>query len=317
MKKTQEILGLPIISIEDGAEVGLIKDIAINADTGAIDFIVVDRGIYIINTIVISTNDILGIGKDAVTIKNRNLLMDIHEISEAIPLLKKNIRIKGTNVLTQKGRLIGKAGDILVDDENNCKIIGVEFISNNGNPVIQIIPREAVITFGENLIIVVEDIENNFLQNIKQITLNYQNLKEDLKEDLKEIKAEKIIEEVTEQIAEKILKEEVIQIEEEKEEKEEEQKVAVNIEVEEATVNGTNNIETLDTENVLSESSSSTVNLFEERQKQYLIGKKATKTIISNTGDIIINNGEALTEEIIDFAKSNGKLIELVMNNNV
>jgi hypothetical protein len=55
--------------------------------------------------------------------------------------------------------------------------------------------------------------------------------------------------------------------------------------------------------------------LFEQRQKQYLNGRRATKTIADNSGNIIISEGMVINHEIIDVAKTAGKLIELVMNN--
>lgn len=60
---------------------------------------------------------------------------------------------------------------------------------------------------------------------------------------------------------------------------------------------------------------SGAASLFEQRQKQYLNGRKATKTITSNSGTVIISEGSTITDDVIEFAKENGKLIELVMNN--
>jgi len=119
MKKIQEILGLPIISISDGIEVGKVKSAIINADKGAIDYIVVDSGIQILSARVIPTDNVLGIGEYALTIENDGAINDISKIPAAIDLLQKNIQIKGTKVLTKKGRLIGEIGDIFVDENEN------------------------------------------------------------------------------------------------------------------------------------------------------------------------------------------------------
>ena len=64
---------MPIISISDGMEVGKVKSIIINADKGAIDYIVVDSGVQILSAKIISTVDILGIGEYAVTIENEGV----------------------------------------------------------------------------------------------------------------------------------------------------------------------------------------------------------------------------------------------------
>ena len=55
--------------------------------------------------------------------------------------------------------------------------------------------------------------------------------------------------------------------------------------------------------------------LFEQRQKQYLNGRRSTKTISDNSGNVIVSEGMVINHEIIDIAKNAGKLIELVMNN--
>ena len=55
--------------------------------------------------------------------------------------------------------------------------------------------------------------------------------------------------------------------------------------------------------------------LFEQRQRQYLSGRRATKTIADNAGNVLINEGMLISDEAIDAAKLSGKLIELIMNN--
>jgi uncharacterized protein YrrD len=169
MKKTQKILGLPIISISDGMEVGRVKSIIINADRGAIDYIVVDSGIQIFSARVIPTEDVLGIGEYALTIENEGVITDINKVPAAIQLLQNDIRVKGTKVLTKKGRLIGEIGDIFIDDNDNCKITGLEFIADITQKQIRIIPRESVITFGKNLTVVKEDVESSLLDTPLQL----------------------------------------------------------------------------------------------------------------------------------------------------
>lgn len=54
--------------------------------------------------------------------------------------------------------------------------------------------------------------------------------------------------------------------------------------------------------------------LFEERQRQFLLGKRATKTIKFDSGGVIVAEGEDITEEIIKRAKKEGKIMELTLN---
>jgi uncharacterized protein YrrD len=421
MKKTQEILGLPIISISDGTEIGKVKSIIINADKGAIDYIVVDSGIQILSARVIPSDSILGIGEYALTVENEGSINDISKIPAAIDLLQRNIQVKGTKVLTKKGRLIGEIGDIYVDEDDCCKIIGLEYIADITQKKIRIIPRDNVITFGKNLVVVTEDIEGALLESAAQLgsvefdtELEKKNLvisafegaeltkadefepepvnefnefvqksdnfiasegssfyneienEEPVKEDVMEFNepieegslvkedfenedstdeeniTEESVEEIEplnffsqdEQAEEEQIEEEQIEeaafgspdldethIMEENEEANEEQ-VAVEEFVLEAPVE-----ELLEAVEEAAEpeekekvqqpaiQDNSAASLFEQKQRQYLKGRKATKTITDSEGNTIVSEGMIINDELIDVAKSKGKLIELVMNN--
>lgn len=169
MKKSKEIIGLPIISISDGTEVGKVKTVIINAEKGAIDYVVVDSGIQILSAKVIPTEYVLGVGEYALTIENEDAINDISKIPAAIDLLQKNIQVMGTKVLTKKGRLIGEIGDIYVNEEDNCSIIGVEFIADITQKIIRFIPRDSIVTFGKNLVVVKDDVESKLLNNAAQL----------------------------------------------------------------------------------------------------------------------------------------------------
>ncbi|PYG87283.1 uncharacterized protein YrrD [Ruminiclostridium sufflavum DSM 19573] len=169
MKKSKEIIGLPIISISDGTEAGKVKTVIINAEKGAIDYVVVDKGIQILSAKVIPVRYVLGIGEYALTIENEDAVSDISKIPEAIELLQKNIQVSGTKVLTKKGRLIGEIGDIYVNEDDNCSITGLEFIADITQKNIRIIPRDSVITFGKNLVVVRDDVEAALLDSAAQI----------------------------------------------------------------------------------------------------------------------------------------------------
>lgn len=67
--------------------------------------------------------------------------------------------------------------------------------------------------------------------------------------------------------------------------------------------------------NIDSEDDNNAAVLFEQRQRQYLNGRRATKTIVDSTGSVIISEGMLIDDQVIDEVKLKGKLIELVMNN--
>ena len=262
MKKTKEIVGLPIISISDGIEVGKVKTVIINAEKGAIDYVVVDSGIQILSAKVIPTEYVLGIGEYALTIENEDAINDISKIPAAIDLLQKNIQVKGTKVLTKKGRLLGEIGDIYIDEEDNCSIIGLEYIADITQKSIRIIPRESIITFGKNLVVVKEDVEARLLD--RAADLSYGETTEAEKKNSDSAVLSEII----------------------------------------------NNIPSED-----DVQPGAVSDMMELKHREYLNGKVATKTIYDNDGNTLIEENTIIDNAIFDIAKTNGKVIELVMNN--
>lgn len=284
MKKSQQIIGLPIISIAEGNEEGKVKDIVINADRGAVDYFVVDSGVQALNTRVIPAGNVLGIGEYAMTIPNPEAISDISKLPAAIDLLQKNITVKGTRVLTKKGSLIGETGDIYVDADNECSIAGIEFMTDAEQKKIRLIPRSSVITYGKSLLVVEDDVEGKLLDDPSALSepelMNEQKTRDEFASAVSDAPAAALAE------AEIDL-----------------------AEVQAAAVKPSEPAE------VKQEQKSTAAELFEERQRQYLKGRKATKSVADNQGMLIIRAGEAITDQIMDKAKGCGKLIELVMNN--
>jgi uncharacterized protein YrrD len=317
MKKTQEIIGLPIISISDGVEVGKVKSIIINADKGAIDYIVVDSGIQILSARVIPTDHILGIGEYALTIENEGAINDIGKIPAAIDLLQKNIQVKGTKVLTKKGRLIGEIGDFFIDENTVCSIIGLEYIADITQKRIRIIPRKSVITFGKNLVVVADDVENTLLDRASDLgsvdksaeseKKNRVNFDQELALDTDRFMPADI--EVNSAEAEPVIDTSEPEFTRSFDLSSEENEP----EVFQLESNGFGSMPTADSTEAGAEASAAS--LFEQRQKQYLNGRRATKTVTDPAGNIIIGEGMLINEAVIEEAKQNGKLIELVMNN--
>lgn len=56
------------------------------------------------------------------------------------------------------------------------------------------------------------------------------------------------------------------------------------------------------------------VQVFEEHQRKYLLGRTATKEIKDEKGNVLIKDGEEITAELVEKVSAAGKYIELTMN---
>ncbi len=312
MKKTQKILGLPVVSISDGLEVGKVKSIIINADRGAIDYIVVDSGIQIFSARVIPMEDVLGIGEYALTIENEGAITDISRIPEAIQLLKNDIKVKGTKVLTRKGRLIGEIGDIYIDEDNQCRIVGLEFIDDITQKQLKIIPRDTVITFGKNLTVVKDDIEASLLDTPAQLDPDGEFADFEKKNNTYAVESGNTLYGETAATVDTYSEPVSIQT------PIEDEPTVIPEPAQYEAVTGeeiASEPEISATEEAAADENNNASILYEQRQRQYLKGRYATRTITDNDGNVIISEGMMIDDSIIDDAKSKDKLIELVMNN--
>ncbi len=150
MKPTKEIIGLRIISILDGTQVGIVKDFVLNPQGKTLDFVIVDQPSDIFGAKVIAFADILGLGEFAITIPHPGVIQDVTQNIDAQNLLMQDTRVLGTKVLTKKGQLIGEVTEILIDEETG-RIAACLFESQGEMHQVGV---EQVITLGKELLIV-------------------------------------------------------------------------------------------------------------------------------------------------------------------
>ena len=283
MKTSQQVIGLPVISITDGNEIGRVKRLMINPAKGAVDFFVIDSAMQTLAGGVVPVEKVLGIGSDALTILEAADVSDIARIPAAIDLLQKNVTVLGTRIMTRKGTLQGVAGDIHVDEDNLCGIVGVEFVPGNASQASGIIPRTSVITFGQKLI-VVEETFADFLTEAPvaqspEIPADAVSAAPAASPDIATAPEAGIPEPDT---MEPVASEPEISLE--------------GLFSEDAAQAGAET-------------------LMADRRIQYLRGRRITRDITGANGEVVAQAGDLIDEALMDRAGKAGCLVELVMNN--
>lgn len=154
MKKSKEIIGLPIISISDGTQIGAVKSLIINPSTATVDFIIVGQEDQKETTKAIPFKKIIGIGDYAVTIESEDNIINLEEIPVANNFVTNSVKIIGLKVLTRVGQLLGDATEYYVDEQSG-RLLGIA-IEEQGDKNELYISSEDIITFGKDLIIASE-----------------------------------------------------------------------------------------------------------------------------------------------------------------
>ncbi|MFC7373011.1 PRC-barrel domain-containing protein [Fictibacillus iocasae] len=165
MKKSNQFMNLPIISIQDGTEVGSVKSLVVNSQQGTVDFLTVEHEDWQISVRAVPFKKIVGVGEFAVTIENRSSIFDLTEIPIANELVQKKISITGAKLIDRKGQFIGEATEFFIDEENGL-ILGVA-ISMQSKEVV--LSSEQVITYGRDLLVVKEEAELKFFDHAEQL----------------------------------------------------------------------------------------------------------------------------------------------------
>ena len=163
MKKNSEILGLPVISITEGIELGQVKCLVINPVKGAVVAMVIEDDNWCAKLLPFTA--IIGFGDNAITIANSSSIIPITEGNDIIKLLDAKVKLIGAKVLTQLGSFQGKVTEYSVDKSG---IIGSCQIEGPNGEVVQI-QGQKILTFGKDIMIISDDKISVVTETIDQV----------------------------------------------------------------------------------------------------------------------------------------------------
>lgn len=153
MKKSIEIVGLPIVSITEGKELGIAKSILIDPNARTAAALLVDDGKWYWGAKFLPFQSITGLGESAIIVESCTSLQNVENVPELEKLLQDEVKIIGTKVLTRTGRIQGRVTEIVVDIGG--KIVACDIEDAEGN--VTSLPAEQVITFGKDVLIMTDN----------------------------------------------------------------------------------------------------------------------------------------------------------------
>ncbi len=132
MKKSVEILGLPIISITEGRELGMSKTLLIDAKNGKVAAITIEDEDWYRGVKLIPYESVIAIGDDAVTITNSENILKLDDAGDYETLLDENIRVIGTKAITKTGSIQGKISELFIGDDGTIEKCECEITAPDG-----------------------------------------------------------------------------------------------------------------------------------------------------------------------------------------
>ncbi len=308
MKKSVEILGLPVISITEGRELGMSKTLLIDAKNGTVAAVTIEDEDWYRGVKLIPYESVIAIGDDAVTVTNSENILSLSDAGDFEALLDENIRVIGTKAITKSGTIQGNISELFIGDDG--KIEKCEITAPDGTTTE--VTSDQISIFGKQVTV----IDPNGEKKNKPVTPK-------APEAPKAAPAPKApkapeapkAETPAPKTAEPEKAPEAPKVEPKKEApkaapvaatpKKEAPKAAPVAPAAPATPA----TPAADTAKQAAADKAT-----EERHRRFLLGKKATRDIKMDNGIVIVQAGQDITEEVLQKAKLANKFIELSMN---
>ena len=307
MKKSVEILGLPVISITEGRELGMSKTLLIDAKNGTVAAVTIEDEDWYRGVKLIPYESVIAIGDDAVTVTNSENILSLSDAGDFEALLDENIRVIGTKAITKSGTIQGNISELFIGDDG--KIEKCEITAPDGTTTE--VTSDQISIFGKQVTV----IDPNGEKKNKPVTPK-------APEAPKAAPAPKAPEAPkAETPAPKTAEPEKAPEAPKVEPKKEAPKAAP---VAATPVAATPKKEapkaapvapaTPATPAADTAKQAAADKATEERHRRFLLGKKATRDIKMDNGIVIVQAGQDITEEVLQKAKLANKFIELSMN---
>ena len=298
MKKSVDILGLPVISITEGRELGMSKTLLIDAPNRVVAAITIEDEDWYRGVKLIPYDNVIAVGDDAVTVNHSENILTLDAAGDFETLLDDNIRVIGTKAITRTGVIQGTITEIFIGKDGSiekCEITAPEGSTSE-------VTADQVSIFG------------------KEVTVISPEGDAGKKSDAADAPAASAVttsaeEPAAEPATEPAAEEPAASAETPAEDTAAAVEPSAEPTIEELAVEDAP-AETPAAEAAAEEpaedKNADRVN--EDRHRRFLLGKKATSTIKMDNGVVIVEAGADITEEVLQKAKLGNKFIELSMS---
>ena len=322
MKKSVDILGLPVISITEGRELGMSKTLLIDAPNRVVAAVTIEDEDWYRGVKLIPYDNVIAVGEDAVTINNSENILTLDAAGDFETLLDDNIRVIGTKAITRTGVIQGIISEIFIGEDGSiekCEVTTPEGMTSE-------VTADQVSIFGKEVTVISPEGDAGKKSDaaaapaasaapvpaVEELPAVEPVVDIPAAEPAPEVPAAETapVEEApaeeeapaAEPIAEELPAEEPIA------------EAAAEEPAPEPVVESAPAEEPAPAEPAHAEEEKSAERVNEDRHRRFLLGKKATRTIKMDNGVVIVEAGADITEEVLQKAKLGNKFIELSMS---
>lgn len=125
----KDIIGNPIISVDEGRSIGKVKDIYLTTDCKSVAGIYLGtEGLFSRQAFVIKRDDIVTIGEDAVLVKHDDVIYEAEDMPQIEDEWLRRDELQGRPVDTPGGTKVGRVGDVMLDKDGVVQGFSLNYV---------------------------------------------------------------------------------------------------------------------------------------------------------------------------------------------
>jgi uncharacterized protein YrrD len=196
MIKSKKFIGMPVISLSEGQQIGKIKELVIDPNSKLVAALLVEQKGWFKDQKFIPYAKVCSVGDDAITIEQSTSIQKGASLPEILQLTKDKYQILDEKVVTESGRVLGLVEEYYVDISTGT-IAGLEISGSFINSLMTgraFLDTTLVRTIGKELIVTSNDAPDNlvkinggFKETMKSIKSTSDNLWESTVSKTKEL----------------------------------------------------------------------------------------------------------------------------------
>ncbi len=180
MKKSRKFISMPVISLEDGQEIGQIRGLVINPSLKSVSALLVEQRKWFKDQKIIPFQKIRSIGDDAITIEKNSTMQKPANLPEIFSLVKDKIDLIGAKVIAENGTTLGYVDEYFIELETG-KITLLEVSGNFMDAFLKgkaHLSMDQIMKIGKNVLVAVEGAEIHLKPTEKGLQETLRNFKE-------------------------------------------------------------------------------------------------------------------------------------------
>lgn len=162
MKKSRKFVSMPIVSLEEGIQIGTVRSLVVDPVKMEVAALVIDQRGWFREQKIIPYAKVKSVGSDAVTIDQSTTVQRPISLPEILKLIKERANPIGTKVIAENGTVLGQVDEFYID-ETTGKIFSLEISGKFLESLFKgraVLPIECVRTIGSDVVVVVNEADS-------------------------------------------------------------------------------------------------------------------------------------------------------------